>query len=259
MDLESLQTGLAGLGLSDIHYFATTGSTNSDAADMLRTGGVDRTLLVADEQTRGRGRAGRGWHTPPGTALAFSLLLRFDDDSPPPALPTYAGLGALAVSTALESLGLQPQIKWPNDVLLGGRKMTGILPEAYWQGDRLQAVVLGIGLNARAGARPPADDKGMPATYLDAHTDRHQDRVALLAVILEQLFAWQRRQGQPEFMSAWEDRLAYRSERVEIQSGQEWLQGVLEGLDAEGALRIRLDSGQINVFQAGDLRLRPLR
>ena len=123
----------------------TVGSTNDLAWEACAAGAPDGTTVVADAQTGGRGRAGRVWHTTPGRSLALSLLLRpAGDRRAAGMLPLAAGL---AVAQALESLGARPGLKWPNDVLLGDRKLAGILCEGRWHGEALHWLAVGVGVN----------------------------------------------------------------------------------------------------------------
>lgn len=243
-----LLTALAPLPLGPLEYHASLGSTNDLAAEQLANGAADRTLIVADEQTRGRGRLGRSWLTPPGAALAFSLILR-----PLPGEPGWAftALGALAVHDALAARGLPAAVKWPNDVLIGGKKVCGVLAEADWQGSSLQGIVLGIGVNVRADAVPAAG-LPFPATCVEAALGPPVDRWDLLAHILQQLLAWRSRIASPDFLSAWEARLAYRGDLVRVGSQE----GILDGLDPGGGLRLRTPEGLVSV-SGGDLSLRP--
>src|SRR5512142_3320319 len=138
MDVDRLRSHLSGLPVAHIRCFDTVGSTNDEALAWAAAGAQDGCLVVADQQTLGRGRLNRRWITRPGAALAFSLIFQ-----PGPEeierMGFFSPLGALAISQALEEkLGLSPEIKWPNDVLLMGRKTAGILVEAAWMGTRLQ-------------------------------------------------------------------------------------------------------------------------
>jgi len=137
--------------LGEVLYFPRLGSTNDLALSMLKHGCTHRTLIVADEQTAGRGRQGRKWFTPAGSALAFSLVFK---DLPAwqesalnvgDLLGRFTALGAVGVCEALiQNYQLEARIKWPNDVLLNERKVGGILAEAQWQGEQVLGVVLGV-------------------------------------------------------------------------------------------------------------------
>jgi BirA family biotin operon repressor/biotin-[acetyl-CoA-carboxylase] ligase len=241
----------------ELHYFERIDSTNQRAAELARQGAAEGTLLVADEQLQGRGRRGRRWHTPPGSALAFSLILR---PAPAQALsPGGLGLvGALGVVEGLHRLGLSPQIKWPNDVLLGGRKVSGVLAEAAWVGESLDYVILGIGVNVREQALPQGAEMDFPATQVEGELGRRVDRPRLLLDILEGVDRWYPRLGKADLLAAWEDWLAFRGEPVELSDGSAPLRGILLGLTVDGWLRLADQVGEVVELEPGDHRLRPL-
>lgn len=264
---EELQQALAGLPLGGVRYFERTGSTMDDAAAWLEAGAPDLALVVADEQTAGRGRLGRRWFTAPKASLAFSLILRQVDLRQPSLL---TGLGALAVCEALENLyRLQPQIKWPNDVLINHQKVCGILTESHWHGEQLSGVVTGIGINLAPSSVPPMNAALFPATCVQAHLRAQSgappevDRFELLAVILERFLAWRSRLQTKNFIQSWEARLAYRRQTVQIfkalnEEDSLLTEGRLEGLNSDGNLILRLASGEIQTVNFGEIRLRPL-
>src|SRR5215207_2733298 len=166
MDQNELKKILSSLPLGDIRYFDSIGSTNSEALAWATSGAHDLSLVIADEQTAGRGRLDRKWFTPKGTALALSLILRPTAEERPH-LTRLTGLAALAITDALRTYGLISQIKWPNDVLLNGRKVAGILVESVWSGEDVDSLVIGIGMNVFKDAVPPADLLLFPATSLE--------------------------------------------------------------------------------------------
>ena len=146
-DRSRLEAGLPIVGLGKpLHLFSTIDSTNARALELGQAGAPHGTLVVADEQTSGRGRAGRRWLTPPRSAIALSLLLRWD----PPVdgvSGALSGFGALSVAEAAEGLGAQVEIKWPNDVLIGRAKVAGLLSETRSFEGQAEFVVVGIGIN----------------------------------------------------------------------------------------------------------------
>lgn len=262
MDLPLLEQALAGLPLGSIRYYAQTGSTNTDAALWAGADAPDLALVVADEQTAGRGRLGRRWLTPPRAALAFSLVLRPEAGPFDPAHLT--ALGALAVCDALlDRYHLQAQIKWPNDVLLERRKVGGILVEAHWQGESLRNAILGIGVNITRLAVPDEADQAFPATCVEASLGRPVDRLELLKAVLSHLLEWRPRLGSQEFLRAWEERLAFRNEWVRVSVGDsaalqpEFQEGQILGLEADGALRLCDRTGRNIIFRTGEVSLRP--
>ena len=190
----------------------------------------------------GVGAAGAAGTPRRAPSLACSLVLCPDGTQIAPISRT-AGLGALAVCLAVEKLyGLTPQVKWPNDVLLDGHKFCGVLAEAHWLGDRLEALVLGIGINVFAEAVPPQAQLAFPATSLAEHTDQPIERLELLAAELQHLTEWWPRLGQPELISAWQDTACLPRQAgatYRQKAGQRWYRANWPGLDQNGALRLR--------------------
>jgi BirA family biotin operon repressor/biotin-[acetyl-CoA-carboxylase] ligase len=257
MNEHDLQKTLSGLPLGEIRYFDSIGSTNDEALAWAAQGARDLSIVIADEQTAGRGRLKRKWFTPKGTALAFSLILRPSTaESAHPA--QTVGLGALALASACLKLGLHAQIKWPNDVLLDRKKTAGILVESVWTGDALDALVLGLGVNVLAASVPPADQVLFPATSLESELGYSIDRADSLREILSALLPWRSKLGTDEFLKAWEDVLAFRGEQVQIFKDDEVpLTGELLGLAPDGGLRLREANNNILTIQFGEIHLRP--
>ncbi len=275
-----IEQKLAGLNLGAVRYYDRLGSTNDEAAAWAEQGAPDLALVVADEQTAGRGRSGRKWFTPPAVGLAFSLVLRLvEKEKEALALPRLTALGALAAADALEArYGLPALIKWPNDVLIWRRKVAGVLAEAHWNGDELAALILGIGINIAPASvheisrREP--QLRFPATSVEDCLGRPVDRLDVLAAVLEKLVEWRRRLASPEFLLAWEERLAFRGEWVQILPGDSrgkdglpanleglalpWLEGQIEGLAVDGGLILRSRDGEAVTVRLGEVRLLPM-
>jgi BirA family biotin operon repressor/biotin-[acetyl-CoA-carboxylase] ligase len=282
VDRIELEHALKDLPLGPVRYFASIGSTNVEASRWADNAAPDMSLIFADEQTAGRGRHGRSWFTPPDAALAFSLVLRNPGgrvivDNQPENMPAPSGrldaqaqaagitaLGALAVSRALEQrYGLDAKIKWPNDVQLEGRKVCGILAEAHWQAEWLDAVILGIGVNVTPASVPPDKDLLFPAVSVETVLGRQVDRLELLHAILEQVVFWRTQVEPKEIVWSWDERLAFRGKPVRVFAGTEpdapvETEGEIIGLDEQGCLRLRLPSGEEHIVCAGELRLRPV-
>lgn len=260
MNQESLQKAFSTLPLERIAYFAQVVSTNDVAADWAKEGLKGPAIVVADEQTKGRGRAGRSWFTPPGSALALSLLLFPPSTLDYSQLGKASGLGALALCEGLEAgFGLRPEIKWPNDVLLDGKKVCGVLAEAHWRGEELQALILGIGINIAPPSVPPPEMLNFPATSLESALGSAVSRMEVLQSTVEHVLQWLPRLHELNFIQAWEARLAYRDQAIRLLDGQnEPLEGHLLGLRQDGSLEVSLASGEIRAFQAGEIQLRPL-
>jgi BirA family biotin operon repressor/biotin-[acetyl-CoA-carboxylase] ligase len=187
-------------------------------------------------------------------------------------LAGYSAGGALAVCESLEQeFGLKAEIKWPNDVLVDKKKVCGILVEAKWQGDRLQAVVLGVGVNLNRGEIPASARLDYPAGSIEESIIHSLKREAgqmlpvrrseLLEAILLNLLNWRDLIGGPAMIAAWESRLAYRGEQVVILhpgTGAVVHQGRLDGLNADGSLRLLNSENKPVVVIWGDLSLRPI-
>ncbi len=260
MDLDELKHALAGLPLGEMRYYDTLDSTNLEAARWAEEKAGDLSLVIADEQTAGRGRDGRQWFTPPGAALACSLILRFSHaDDPPRLLSRLTALGGLAVCDALiQDYALPAELKWPNDVLIRRRKTAGLLSEAHWQGDQLTAVILGIGVNVHPPAVPPLQKLLYPATCVSEEAGCSLDRLKLLHFILLRLLNRKKELESAQFLLDWENYLAFKGEWVQILEKNRTLEGRLLGLNPDGSLRLAPRSGQVISIYAGDLRLRPL-
>ena len=253
---------------------AEVGSTNDEAWDALAVDAPDGMIVVADAQTRGRGRAGRTWHTTPGKALALSVLLHEGFDRRSLALlPLAAGL---AVAQALESLGAAPALKWPNDVLLGGRKVAGVLCESRRirpapgyptsppgrqdapAGAR-DAAVVGVGVNvAQAGADFPPEiaETATSLALAGVETDRESVAAAFLDA-LETLWTELREGGRAALLDAWSARADFWGRTVTVRAPAGVLRGVARGLDPDGALALVLEDGTETVVLAGDLETGP--
>lgn len=237
-----------------VHVHPTIGSTNDEAKRLAEAGAPEGLLVLAETQTAGRGRQGRRWLTPAGSALALSLVLRPPIDAQHATRVTM--LAGVAVCEALEQVaGLQAGLKWPNDVLLDGRKAGGILVESGLSATRLDYVVLGIGLNVSAA--PPPEAVIFPATSVEAAAGRPVDRLALLEAIVERLgdhYA-DLPPTSARLHAAWLSRLAWLGERVVAQSAEGDYDGCVTSAAEDGALLIQLDSGEVRRVVAGDVRL----
>jgi len=261
MNQSILEENLSSLPLGEIKYFDTIGSTNEFALNWAKSGAVDNCLVVANTQTAGRGRLGRKWITEPDSSLAFSLIFQ-----PQPAenrlLPLFSPLGSLAVAETLSGHYAieHVKVKWPNDVLIDQQKVSGILVESSWLGSKAQVVVVGIGVNVGKGSVPPPEQVLFPATCIETHSVGPVDRVELIGKILKSLLEWRKKITTNEFLSAWDNYLAFRGELVHIQQTDNWsVTGELLGIDKYGNLRIRTGQGGILAVAFGDVHLRPIK
>ncbi len=264
MDQTTLQTRLADLHLGAVRYLPQAGSTNDEASRWIVQGAPDLALVVADEQTSGRGRRGRQWFTPPGAALAFSLVVQptLEDAF---ALTRMTALGAMAVADALRNrFKLPAKIKWPNDVLIERRKVCGVLTEAQWTGDRLSSLVMGVGINVASPSVPPDSVASFPSTCIETALGKPVDREELLHAVLVEFLRWRPRLSSADFLRAWESNLAFRNEWVQISAsdGQDDKapsveEGQVIGLAVDGALKLRNRFGDVFTVAFGEVRLRP--
>ncbi len=250
-----IQEALSDLSLGGLLFFPQTTSTNDIAIEWALKGAPEFSLVYAEEQTRGKGRRSRSWVTNPGTGLAFSVNLH-PTVGEEKHLQRFTALGALAVSEAVEALGLLPKIKWPNDILLNGRKFCGILAESGWQDDHALYVVLGIGVNVSPGSVPVDEALNYPATCLEAEIHTSCSRLSLLHEILKYLIKWRPLISEDVFLGAWEKRLAFLGEKVSLRGGTEGETiGWVQGLDPDGSLRLSSLDGKLFSVQAGEIEL----
>ena len=257
MNQNELKKTLSKIPLGDVKYFDSVGSTNTEALAWATSDAKDLSVVIADEQTAGRGRLDRKWFTPKGTALAFSLILRITAEEKP-YLTRMVGLAALAVVDALQTRGLIAQIKWPNDVLLNGRKVAGILVESVWSGEEVDCLVIGIGINILKDAVPSAELLQFPATSLEESLGPDVEREEILHDILAGIIALRPHIGSDSFIASWEKALAFRGEQVQVEEGNgNQITGRLLGLESDGSLRLSDEQSNSLTVRFGDVRLRP--
>ena len=256
MNQTELKTILSKLPLGAVRYFDSIGSTNDEALAWAANDAPDLSIVIADEQTAGRGRLDRPWFTPPSTALAFSLILRPTADEIPH-LSRTVGLAALAIADTIGMLGLAPQIKWPNDILLNGRKVAGVLIELVWSGEDVDCVVVGIGINIAKTAVPSTDILRFPATSLEHVLGEAPNREKLLHDVLASFIALRPHMHSDSFMASWEKSLAYYGRQVRVEmGGEQSITGKVIGLEQDGSLKVQDEHGKIVTVRFGDVRLR---
>jgi len=258
MNKNSLQKKLSKLNIGDLRYFDSIGSTNDEALAWAAAGARDLSIVVADEQTQGRGRLDRKWFTPKGSGLAFSLILR-PHVTLRPHLSRTVGLAALSIAESCSGLGLAPRIKWPNDILLNGKKTAGILIETVWSGDDVDSLVIGMGINVHKASVPPAEVLQFPATSLeDALGKEAPAREDVLFSVLNAFIHWRERMTTDALLHAWEEIIAFRGEQVQVHTGdEENITGELLGLESDGSLRLRDAHDKSVIIRFGDVSLRP--
>jgi BirA family biotin operon repressor/biotin-[acetyl-CoA-carboxylase] ligase len=234
--------------------FDSLPSTNTEAARQAARGAPEGLCVVAREQTAGRGRRERSWVSPKDAGLYLSVVLRPSLEARHWPLITLAA--ALAVRAALgEACGLEADIKWPNDLLAGGRKLCGILAETA-EGARGRAVVLGVGVNLRRGSF--LTELSDTATSVEEQTGRAPDAETLLAALTRALARFYETLHEPDgtarILREWESHSSYaRDRRVRVALAGETFEGTTRGLDADGALRVETDEGATRTVRAGDV------
>jgi BirA family biotin operon repressor/biotin-[acetyl-CoA-carboxylase] ligase len=242
----------------NVHWLETTDSTQRVARDLARAGAAEGTVVFAEQQTAGRGRLGRQWHSPRGLNLYCSIVLR--PERPPAAVPQLALVVGVGVAAAVaETTGAAARIKWPNDVLVEGRKIAGVLTEMESEIDRVHHVIAGIGVNLntpRAAFPKALRDK---ASSLLVATGRRVDRVRFTAALLAAVEARYGRYLQAGFASVrseWESYSCLTGRTVRVVAPEGEVQGTVLGLDDDGALRLRGADGGTRRIVAGEVTVR---
>lgn len=231
-------------------------STNTEAANQAARGAPEGLCVVAREQTRGRGRQERVWASPPDAGLYFSIVLRPRLGAQ--AWPLITLLAALAVRDALrEACALETDIKWPNDILVEGRKLCGILAETV-ETQTGRACILGIGINLNERAYPA--ELGAHAISIEGATGKLADREGVLAALCKHLAGRYAQlhapaAGQSEIIRDWSANSSYAAgRRVRVHAATEIFEGTTRGLEPDGALRVETATGEIKIVRAGDVQ-----
>jgi BirA family biotin operon repressor/biotin-[acetyl-CoA-carboxylase] ligase len=255
---EELRAGLTSKVVGrDVRCLAETDSTNRQAYLLGEAGADEGLVLIADRQSAGKGRMGRVWASPPGVNLYLSVLLR--PPLPPHAAPQLTFVSTVAVSRTIAAVtGLMPTHKWPNDVLIDGCKVAGLLNEMSAETDRIRFVVLGIGVNLNMTAGQFPADLRMPATSLLIAGGQPVSRTAFARELLQQLdalYTGYLHHGLAPILAEWEARCDLIGRQVEVDEGGAGLvRGQVAGVDRDGALLLTLADGTTARILAGDVR-----
>lgn len=241
----------------DIRVFEQTTSTNDVVEKLARDGVKEGVVVFAESQTKGRGRLGRVWTSPTRKGLWFSILLR------PDLRPQETTQLTVAAATALwraihEETGLAPEIKWPNDILVRGRKVVGILTELSAEVDRVKHVTLGVGVDVNLAANEFPVELRKIATSLRIESGELVSRADLATTILRELDRDYARVCAGKFSEVadeWEEHCSTIGQRVVISMGDRRLRGRAESLDDDGALRLRTEHGRLERIIGGDVTL----
>jgi BirA family transcriptional regulator, biotin operon repressor / biotin---[acetyl-CoA-carboxylase] ligase len=237
-------------------HFHEVDSTNSVARQLAESGAAEGTLVTAETQLHGRGQRGRIWLSPPGKGLYYSVVLR--PDLPSDRLLLMTLTAGIAVSeTIRRGYGLMPQLKWPNDLLLEGRKVGGILTEASWLGNRLTYVVVGIGLNLDWQDHEFPGEFVFPAGAIHRYSPHRLTADQLAGILSDHLDVWYRRliYGSPsEITGHWLSRSPMPGRTITIDQGGEERIGIALGLTEQGFLLLDRGDGKIETITAGTVR-----
>jgi BirA family biotin operon repressor/biotin-[acetyl-CoA-carboxylase] ligase len=234
---------------------ASAESTNDEAWDALAAGLGDGVAVVADAQSAGRGRSGRAWAHAPGKGLALSVALHLGCDvRQAGVIPLGAGL---ALQRAIASLGVRASLKWPNDLLLNGRKLAGILCEVRHMAAGGDAVVIGVGVNVRQGHEDfPPDVAPIAMSLAMAGIDTGvEDVAAAFLNAFEPLWPEMQEGDRAAILDAWAERADFWGQSVTVRAPGGTLSGIAQRLDPDGALVLRLENGTEHTVLAGDVVL----
>ncbi len=237
-----------------IHHFFRIDSTNRVAMDLGYSGEPEGSLVLAEEQTAGRGRAGRTWHSERASGIYATLLLR--PRLSPVQAPLLTMLAGLSAYSAIQAqTGLQPDLKWPNDLMLRGKKLGGILTEMHADTSLVKFVIVGIGINVNQDKFPA--ELGTAATSLRIESAKNQSRLELLARLLREFetdYARFLRDGATSITERFSQVSSYAmGKKVRVTNGGDNFTGITAGLRPEGLLQVQRDDGSIDTVFAGDV------
>lgn len=258
MIAEEIRMGLKTSTLGqNVQYYPTVDSTNIKCQDLAKSGAPEGTLVVAEEQVGGKGRLGRVWNSPKGSNIYMSLLLR-----PPLEIqrcPQLTLLTAVAVvETIQENYGIEANIKWPNDVLIQGKKICGILTELNAEADRINWVVIGIGINVNTTEDDFTPEVLEVATSLRIAGGEVLRRVPLIQQVLErfeELYFLYLKEGFLPVKKRWESKAITIDKKVTIRTLQGSFDGVAEGIDDGGVLLVRKEDGTLQHVYSADVEI----
>lgn len=240
-----------------LYTFEEVGSTNEVAYELARNGAPHGTIVIADSQTRGKGRLERRWISPPGVNLYISFVLR------PNMLiadaPFITFTAAIALSETISSFGITPSIKWPNDILVGDKKVAGILTEAEPDNGKVSFVVLGAGVNinmTREMLTAELGDIAASATSLLAESGSSIDRSLFAVVFINQAEKWYSEfvnLGKDHIIREWTHRCRMIGKRVEVRCDGKVLKGTAQGINPSGYLLVKTEDGSTEKVITGDI------
>lgn len=255
MNPSDIQKGLKTRTFGRVLYcFPKLASTNDAAMELASAGASEGTVVTAEIQTQGRGRQGRRWVQTEGKGIALSIVLRpkLQADE----LPEITLAAAVAVARTFEGFRVRPKIKWPNDILLKGKKACGILTETGPKKDKMAAVILGIGVDLNQGRSDFSGDLKGTATSLFRVSGRKTDRSVFLRKLLlnlEETYHWVVARRFSKVLSEWRKRSAQLGGQVKVTQAGRVFYGQVQDLDEKGALLVRNDHGMVERVISGDV------
>ncbi|MDA7025617.1 biotin--[acetyl-CoA-carboxylase] ligase [Bacillus sp. CLL-7-23] len=248
-----IRFGLKTEKMGQVIYFKdSVSSTQKIAHELANNGSPEGTIIVADQQTEGRGRMARVWHSPAGNGIWMSLILR--PAIPVQKTPQLTLLAAVAIVQAIEEqTGISPEIKWPNDILVNGKKTVGILTELQAEADQVHSVITGIGINVNQVASDFPDDLKETATSLRIVSGKKIDRAALIQTILltfEKRYQDYTRHGFQPIKLLWESYALTLNRRLTARTLNGTFHGKSLGIDDEGVLLLETSEGIKRIYSA---------
>lgn len=241
----------------NIHYQVTCPSTQPIAHQLAQMGVADGTVVICEEQTAGKGRLARPWSSTQGKGIWMSVIIR--PEIPPTKAPQFTLVAAVAVARAIEEVAeVRAEIKWPNDLLINGKKCTGILTELQADIDRVHSIILGIGINVNQQQSDFPEEIQSIATSIQMVTGHPVDRAKLVACILHHLEIYADmyvKHGFEPLKILWESYSCTLGKRIKAIMVHEVIEGMALGITNEGILQIKSDDGQIHGIYSADIEI----
>lgn len=256
MDIGEIKESIGNLW-GEVFLFEEIDSTNTKGMDLAREGAPEGTIILAETQRKGKGRLGRTWISPPAVNIYLSIIMR--PDIPPSQAPFMTLMASVAAASAIrKAMGIPAFIKWPNDIILGEKKVGGILTEMRSGIDRIDFIVLGIGININLDTSILPPDVRLIATSIKEYLGKDVPRIEVLVAILKELDIWYNiflKKGPRPILDEWRFLTATIGKRVKIAFLSGVIEGVAEGIDEEGRLLVRIGTGAIEKVSSGDVTI----
>jgi BirA family biotin operon repressor/biotin-[acetyl-CoA-carboxylase] ligase len=252
-----MEAGIKGTIGRRVLFYEKVGSTNTVAAELAQEGAREGTVVLADSQEKGRGRIGRCWVSPPNVNIYMSIILRPEIKPREGQLITI--MAAIGCALALRRVtGLNVTIRWPNDLMVSDKKIGGILTETKTYSRRILFAVVGIGINVNIEVDAFPDDIKKTATSVKNETGMPYSRKTIIIEVLNEIDHWYRtlkEMGKGILLSEWRKLASDYGREVKVTDGRVTLRGLVESIDDEGRLVLRLQSGELKRIRAGDVTI----